>query len=110
MSRTPLMRLALAAVALVVAVGPGWAVDPSKAYPCWVRVHQGAQAFLPSDDRKMAPVPTIGPRKEADIDGSPILYVDTVSEGAPWIWRLREYAYHRRDVDLLGDCSHIRME
>ncbi len=105
------MRLAaLALVVLVTGSGKGWAFRPDKAYPCWVRVHQGAQAFMPGDTGKMEPVPTIGPRRDADLDGSPILYVDTMSDGAPWVWRLREYAYHRRDVDLFGNCTHIRVE
>ena len=102
------MRLLLA-FALMMIAAPAMAFGPNRQYPCWVRVHQGAQAYLPGYGDKMQSVPTLGPTREVDKDGSPILYVDTLTDGRPWIWRLREYAYHRHDVDLFGDCSHVRV-
>ncbi len=100
------MRPSLALAALMI-------VTPAMAAPrqtCIVRVHKGATPYMPDEQNTMQPVQSLAPATVKQPNDDEILYVDTQTAGGSWVWRLREYAYHRSDVDLRGDCTHVSVE
>lgn len=95
------MRLALAAVALVVAL-PANAAPSGK---CIARAHKEAIPY-DFDERSggMTPADTSLGTRDPGPNDAEVAGIDQDSHGQQWVYRVHEFAWKRQDVDLRGDC------
>jgi hypothetical protein len=105
--RTRLMRLrlALAAIVLVAAGGPGWA----GVMHCTAHPRQHAHVWVQEGD--------LGPMKQVKGDipawrlsDDEVDHLDTTTPKGPWIWTLHTGIFRLPDVELFGDCTRIRVD